>query len=489
MMEFCERDINPTEFEYFIGALFNTLGYRIEHNGKTHDGGIDLIVRHFEKGKGVVQVKQYRKNTKVSEPQMRDLYGAMCAKQEVEYGIMVVLSDCTKEAKTWPEREGIKNLKIWTHKQLINLFKENGDQTLIEFIKLLKKHKSDINQATIINNHGVMMTPKHTNNNNNNNNNNYSNYKSNKSKSNRKYHHQVGQPSSALSSAKKRSQKKQNSDRLRRALLNFGNGNGNGDGKHKKIISNNNNMEDMRKNWTNFKFSSGNINLNMEMKQNNGDDGDDEIDKNIEGLTVHSNDNDNKKIKKDNNNQNHIEQEQKVDNFISMKKNNQIQDYLSPNNNNDVNLITSSGEPSPISSTDSSLLIDESQDSDDDNDNDNDNDRENVIKKRINESFSNSLLSNMNDVNGDNNNNIHNFLWLLNNSKPKRRSRRKWLVDDDVLLLNMIKSFGSSWNDTPEQWQHIIDNCRFSQQFTIKDVKKHWLTVLKPKLFNQPIIQ
>lgn len=106
MMKFCETQIDPTQFELFVGALFTALGYSIEHNGKTHDGGIDLIVRHYQRGKGVVQVKQYR-NSKVTEPQIRDLYGALCAKQEVEYGVMVVLSDCTKEAKTWPNREGL----------------------------------------------------------------------------------------------------------------------------------------------------------------------------------------------------------------------------------------------------------------------------------------------------------------------------------------------------------------------------------------------
>merc|ERR1719295_309147 len=142
LMRFCETAIDPTQFELFVGALFAALGYTVEHNGKTHDGGIDLIVRHCRKGKGVVQVKQYR-NSKVTEPQIRDLYGALCAKQEVSYGVMVVLSDCTKEAKTWPDREGVTNLEIWTHRELTQLLEQHSVAVLIEFVKLLTaKHET-----------------------------------------------------------------------------------------------------------------------------------------------------------------------------------------------------------------------------------------------------------------------------------------------------------------------------------------------------------
>eukprot|EP01084_Bolivina_argentea_P069603 126615_1 len=266
IMHFCDTSIDPTEFEHFIGALFTCLGYKVEHVGKTHDGGIDLIVRHFKNGKGVVQVKQYRRNSKVTEPQIRDLFGAMSAKQEVEYGIMVVLSDCTKEAKTWPQRENVTNLKIWTNKELVSLLEEKGVNTLLEFIKVLKeKHKNDIKRIT---NDGVninFITPKH---------NPYKNSKQLKTYSNTSVRQRSSKnkqlASSALSSAKKQTQ-----------------------------------QDNMVKSWSNFKFSdvnNGNINQNKVLKcfrrcnNNFHDETKSNENKNINNDNTHTHDDINEKL-------------------------------------------------------------------------------------------------------------------------------------------------------------------------------------------------
>ena len=448
IMNFCDRDIDPTQFELFVGALFCALGYRIEHNGKTHDGGIDLLVRHYQKGKGVVQVKQYRKNTKVTEPQIRDLYGAMSAKQEVEYGIMVVLSDCTREAKTWAQRENVSNLTIWTHKELVQLLEEQGVETLMEFIRLLnQKHEKDLEKMAVINSN--YQTPKQQQRNH--------HYYASSSHHSSKYHHQQqqqssshkasvqkkvrGPPSSSLSSAKKRTVKAKN-ERLTQALINFGHQHG----------TNNENMDNIRKNWANFKFSD-NANNAAEPK-------------NDEGMSHHQNEN----VDTSNNNKKEDRQqkEESVSSSTSIKR---------------PSAFIHSGE---ASDDDSSLLLDENHEDESDESPQKTNSNSNDLHFSFNQR---NDFSNYNEQTTKGNNDLDTkLLWSLqrNSMNKPRRQRRRWLGSDDILLIKVIQQ-QPQWSETNDEWLNVFENCegKFTQQFTLKDVKKHYARVLKPKLLSQ----
>src|SRR5690606_31838727 len=107
-LNFIDNCINPTEFEIFIGSIFEVLGYHINHVGKIGDGGIDLLISHEENGEGIVQVKHYNLNNRVSEPKFRDLWGVLCAKNK-DYCFMVTNSYVTKAAINWPKQNNISN--------------------------------------------------------------------------------------------------------------------------------------------------------------------------------------------------------------------------------------------------------------------------------------------------------------------------------------------------------------------------------------------
>jgi len=472
IMKFCESAISPTQFELFVGALFCALGYSIEHNGKTHDGGIDLIVRHYERGKGVVQVKQYR-NSKVTEPQIRDLYGALCAKQEVEYGIMVVLSDCTKEAKTWPDREGVKNLIIWTHKELVSMLQQKGNETLIEFIRILiQKQDRDLQQAQS----GMFVTPKHQRQK-------QANpfYKNKQIMTTHTHSHSHSQsipssigrdahctksrrrepPSSTLSSAKKRGVKAKQ-DRNANASTQL--------------------IASMAKQWAQCKFT---VNEETECGVN-GSDRASGPSLDVEGADGNGNgigDRDRERLN----------DEEESHSPLQLKDNGDIE-----NRRDSMNSIHSKqsqsgrdGETSPHStrseSPDSSLLIDESQSDEENQAGFATDDHPAKTSSSWNSSFSNGIISSGLQCDGKEINT--NLMWSISNvnKQRERRKRRPWLAADDNLIMAGIAQFATNWMESTEQWDAIYRRNKhlFSQKWTLKDVRKHYHRALKPKLVQQ----
>ena len=438
MMKFCDSEIDPTQFELFVGALFVALGYSIEHNGKTHDGGIDLIVRHYERGKGVVQVKQYR-SSKVTEPQIRDLYGALCAKQEVEYGIMVVLSDCTKEAKTWPDREGVTNLAIWTHKELVAMLQQKGNETLIEFIRiLLQRHDRELRQSA----NGLFVTPKHHR---------QQNAKPFYKKTHSNHGHAAfaavnanhglsrsipssagcaaksrrrGPPSSTLSSAKKRGVRSKH-DRGGQA------------------------MAAMAQNWAKCKFTVNDRGHDLE--EGNGERLSEQKDAADSPLAEHSD-------------------APKGPRSVSPMAQHVVFGADSRSGFD--------GEISPKStrsnSADSSLLIDESQSDEE--------------PETTSGAFSNGgTAGSMSMGNGNRSDALNtNLMWSISNVNRQRRKRRPWLPADDSLIMAGIAQFGSNWMESADQWEVIFsrNSGQFSQDWTLKDIRKHYHRALKPKLMS-----
>ena len=416
LMRFCESAIDPTQFELFVGALFAALGYTGEHNGKTHDGGIDLLVRHCRRGKGVVQVKQYR-SSKVTEPQIRDLYGALCAKQEVEYGVMVVLSDCTKEARTWPEREGVDNLEIWTHRELTALLELHAVAVLVEFVKLLEhRHEADARQLA----HGILVTPKHT------------RQHHAKPFSQRNSHasnnlppntHRSSSTSIPASPAAKSSAAKRRdppSSTLSSAKKRTGKGKGKAKGAQ---------LKSLRQNWSQCKFS-GSGQTQTQAQQEEG-----------------------------------LEKDKLVSPLLDKR------DVVNTPN------VTASARSrlkprlSPVSTDNSSsLLIDESQ-SDDEN-------HGAEYGHRSRSPYAQQEASE-GGINTD-------MMWSMTNLNKKRRKRRPWLQSDDQLVMGGIAQFGQGWQETLDQWDRIFEqsHSRFSQPWTLNDVRKHYACVLKPKLMT-----
>jgi restriction system protein len=69
------KAMTPIEFEEWVGARFEDLGYRVKTTAVSGDHGVDLVARR-DGEKVIIQCKRYR-DTAVGEPVLRDLYGTM----------------------------------------------------------------------------------------------------------------------------------------------------------------------------------------------------------------------------------------------------------------------------------------------------------------------------------------------------------------------------------------------------------------------------
>jgi restriction system protein len=87
--------INPTDFELYVGTMFEGMGCHVLHTGKSNDGGVDLVV--IQNGKrGLVQCKRYL--NPIGPSVVRDLRGAV-VREGAHFGFLVTTATFTKAAE------------------------------------------------------------------------------------------------------------------------------------------------------------------------------------------------------------------------------------------------------------------------------------------------------------------------------------------------------------------------------------------------------
>jgi hypothetical protein len=119
------KELTPYELEMFAVSLFRTMGYKVVHTGKTHDGGIDVHLTNPNGRSELVQCKQWSKP--VGEPEVRDLAGAMLHEKAVR-GYILAPGGFTENARRWAadkgimlaDVQGIERLVISTYEDQIN---------------------------------------------------------------------------------------------------------------------------------------------------------------------------------------------------------------------------------------------------------------------------------------------------------------------------------------------------------------------------------
>jgi hypothetical protein len=94
--------MTPTEFEHFVSALFEKIGYKTTVTKQSGDGGIDVILESRD-GKASVQVKRW--NGTVGRPEVQKLVGASVKGFEKMY--FVTTSDFTTEAREYGAEHGV----------------------------------------------------------------------------------------------------------------------------------------------------------------------------------------------------------------------------------------------------------------------------------------------------------------------------------------------------------------------------------------------
>jgi restriction endonuclease Mrr len=116
------RGLKPWEFEEYIANLFTRLGYKAEAVGKSHDGGIDVVIEK-DGVKSYIQCKKFI-TRKVSVHDVRDFLGALDDHLARGKAYFITTNKFTLEAEKFAEDKPI---------ELIDGFK------LIEYIKLSEK--------------------------------------------------------------------------------------------------------------------------------------------------------------------------------------------------------------------------------------------------------------------------------------------------------------------------------------------------------------
>lgn len=118
------RDMEPSEFENYIANLFSRLGYKARAVGKSHDGGIDIVL---EKNgiKSYIQCKKFT-TSKVTVSDVRDFYGALADCLVSGKSYFITTNSFTLEAEKFAEDKPIELV--------------DGDK-LVRYIRMAEKGK------------------------------------------------------------------------------------------------------------------------------------------------------------------------------------------------------------------------------------------------------------------------------------------------------------------------------------------------------------
>ncbi len=98
-------NLGAQEFENLVANLFRRMGYEVRYTPNSSDEGIDLFLSKTNK-KAIVQCKRYDQ-TKVGQPIVRDLYGAMFH-EKADEAYLVTTGLFSQPAQQWARGKPIQ---------------------------------------------------------------------------------------------------------------------------------------------------------------------------------------------------------------------------------------------------------------------------------------------------------------------------------------------------------------------------------------------
>lgn len=110
--------LEPSEFETWVGMLFQLDGYRVKNTQYVADHGIDLAVSSSQVRYGLVQCKRYRGT--VGEPTVRDLFGTM-THERADFAWLATTGGISRQAREWAVG---KQIELWDGQKLMELAKK-----------------------------------------------------------------------------------------------------------------------------------------------------------------------------------------------------------------------------------------------------------------------------------------------------------------------------------------------------------------------------
>ena len=111
--------LEPSEFETWVGMLFQLSGYRVKNTQTVADHGIDLEVSSPQVRYGLVQCKRYRGT--VGEPTVRDLFGTM-THEKADFAWLATTGGVSRQAREWAMG---KQIELWDGQKLAELAKQH----------------------------------------------------------------------------------------------------------------------------------------------------------------------------------------------------------------------------------------------------------------------------------------------------------------------------------------------------------------------------
>ncbi len=105
--------LDPSEFETWVGMLFQLNGYQVKNTQDVADHGIDLQVYSSQISYGLVQCKRYRGT--VGEPIVRDLYGTLTG-ERADYAWLATTGAISRQAREWAAG---KPIDLWDGQKLV----------------------------------------------------------------------------------------------------------------------------------------------------------------------------------------------------------------------------------------------------------------------------------------------------------------------------------------------------------------------------------
>lgn len=115
------KNMSSRDFEYFVGDIFEKLGFSVKITKETRDGGRDIIATKSDPIPYtlIVECKHWGEQHKVDVSVIRSLYGVQTAEQ-ANQSIVVTSSKFTKDARKFAEAR--KNLMtLWDIDDLLKL--------------------------------------------------------------------------------------------------------------------------------------------------------------------------------------------------------------------------------------------------------------------------------------------------------------------------------------------------------------------------------
>lgn len=118
------KNMSPRDFEFFVGDIFEKLGFSVKITQATRDGGQDIIATKAEPIPFtlIVECKHWGEKHKVDVSVVRSIYGVQTAMQ-ANQSIVVTSSKFTKDARKFAE-ERKTLMALWDIDDLIKLIEK-----------------------------------------------------------------------------------------------------------------------------------------------------------------------------------------------------------------------------------------------------------------------------------------------------------------------------------------------------------------------------